>query len=201
VVEVRRSGAKVLVTDASGSVDSFDHVILACHSDQSLAMLADANPAERALLAAVRYRPNEVYLHGDPRLMPRRKAAWAAWNFLKDSRAGDRQDATVTYWMNRLQNIDPSRPLFVTLNPQVAPRDDLTFARFVYDHPQFDRAAFAAQSRLAEAQGGNRVWFAGAWTGHGFHEDGCRSGFAVAQALGAALPWESEARPRLRVAQ
>jgi uncharacterized protein len=183
VVDVQRIGNKVQVTDASGHVDEFDHVILACHSDQSLAMLSDATAEERGILADVQYRPNRVFLHRDTRLMPRRKAAWAAWNFLKDS--ADRSDGDV----------------FVTLNPKDEPDPALTFARFSYDHPQFDQVAMDAQKRLNAVQGRGHVWFAGAWTGYGFHEDGIRSGFAVAEALGAVVPWLKPDLPMVKAAE
>ncbi len=201
VVDVRRNGAKVQVTDASGHRDEFDHVILACHSDQSLGMLSDATDAERSILADVQYRPNRVYLHRDPRLMPKRRNAWAAWNFLKDSADDGAGDVTLSYWMNNLQSLDHSRPIFVTLNPKEEPEPALTFARFSYDHPQYDQAAIDAQKRLNDVQGRGHVWFAGAWTGYGFHEDGLRSGFAVAEALGAAAPWLREERPAIRAAE
>jgi uncharacterized protein len=164
-------------------------------------MLSDATAQERSILADVRYRPNSVFLHRDQRLMPRRKAAWAAWNFLKDSADKADGDVTLTYWMNTLQGIDRSRPLFVTLNPKEEPDPALTFARFSYDHPQFDQAAMDAQKRLNAVQGRGHVWFAGAWTGFGFHEDGLRSGFAVAEALGAIAPWLKPDVPLVKAAE
>jgi len=187
---VRRNGL-VSVTDASGNTDTFDHVVLASHTDQSLAMLGDASEQECDILSAMRYRPNEVFLHRDKNLMPKRKRVWASWNYMSDSDAGETRDVTVSYWMNRLQNIDRSRPVFVTLNPFKAPREDLTFARYVYDHPQFDAKALAARKRLPEIQGVNNTWYCGAWMGNGFHEDGLSSGLEVARALGARLPWEA----------
>jgi uncharacterized protein len=201
VTDVQRVGNHVEVTDSRGHRDEFDHVILACHSDQALAMLSDASLQERAVLNAIRYRANRVYLHRDPRFMPKRKAAWAAWNFLKDSADGDRGDITLTYCMNTLQSIDPAKPVFVTLNPKQEPDPELTFARFSYEHPQYDQAALDAQSRLADVQGKGHVWFAGAWTGYGFHEDGLRSGLAVAEALGAVAPWLKPAVPLIKAAE
>jgi predicted NAD/FAD-binding protein len=190
VVSIERMREGVVVTDASGHRDNFDQVVIGAHSDQALAMLADASERERAVLGAISYRPNTVYLHRDPCLMPKRRRAWASWNFLRaNGRGEDGGDIAVTYWMNALQGIDEDCPLFVSLNPPVEPRSDLTFARFVCDHPQYDAAAFAAQDRLDTIQGVNRTWFCGAWTGYGFHEDGLRSGLAVAEALGASAPW------------
>ena len=200
VVSIERSRHGVIVTDSSGHRDSFDQVVIGAHSDQALSMLADASAQERAVLGPIRYRSNTVYLHRDPRLMPKRKRAWAAWNFLRaNGRGEDGGDIALTYWMNVLQGIDPACPLFVSLNPPFEPRGDLTFARFLCDHPQYDTAAFSAQDQLDSIQGVNRTWFCGAWTGYGFHEDGLRSGLAIAEVLGAAAPWR-QATPRFAVA-
>lgn len=193
VVEVLRKDGHVEIRDESGAIDRFDQVIMASHTDQSLKMLGDPSADERAILAAIRYRPNEVFLHRDHALMPKRKIAWASWNYMSDRDAGETRDVTVSYWMNRLQNFDRSKPVFVTLNPFEAPRPGKTFAKFVYDHPQFDAAALAAKTRLETIQGVNNTWYCGAWTGHGFHEDGLSSGLAVAKRLGARLPWETSA--------
>lgn len=190
VTQILRENGQVSVTDSSGNTDVFDQVVLASHTDQSLAMLGDPSPRERAILGAIRYRPNEVYLHRDPNLMPRNKRVWSSWNYMSDREAGETRDVTVSYWMNRLQNIDRSKPVFVTLNPFKAPREDLTFEKYVYDHPQFDASALAAKRQLSDIQGVNNTWFCGAWQAHGFHEDGLASGLAVARALGARLPWD-----------
>ncbi|MDZ4368575.1 MAG: NAD/FAD-binding protein, partial [Afipia sp.] len=178
------------VKDSLGHTDTYDHVVIAAHSDQALKMLSDADANERSVLGDIRYAPNTVYLHRDPRLMPKRRNAWASWNFLRWKRDGAAvNDVAVTYWMNPLQGLDNALPLFVSLNPPFAPDPALTFARYLCDHPQFDTAAFAAQTRLPDIQGKRHTWFCGAWTGYGFHEDGLRSGFAVAEALGASVPW------------
>jgi predicted NAD/FAD-binding protein len=177
-----------VITDAGR--ETFDHVVLACHSDQSLAMLLDPQPDERAILAAVPYQPNRAYLHTDLALMPRRRRAWAAWNYLSSGRfgapgqaaAGD-PSVAVTYWLNRLQPLPFDRPVLVTLNPAEAPRDELTLGVFDYAHPVFDTGAIEAQRRIPAIQGQRNTWFAGAWTGFGFHEDGLRSGLDVARDL------------------
>ena len=187
VVSVTRVGGQVEVRDARGGCEMFDHVVMAGHSDQSLAMLADPTPAETAVLGAIGYRPNAVYLHRDARLMPRRKRAWAAWNVIQDLDPG--APLCVTYWMNVLQNLDRSCPLFVTLNPPEPPAPELTFGVFEYDHPQYDAAAIAAQAQIPSIQGRAGTWYCGAWTGYGFHEDGLASGLRVADALGARAPW------------
>jgi uncharacterized protein len=190
VTDVRRAGDEVLVRDISGTTEAYDQVVLAGHSDQSLAILADADEAEREVLSGVSYLPNDVWLHRDERLMPVRRDAWAAWNVLGES-SGPAGELCVSYSMNLLQGIDPAKPLFVTLNPPQPPAAEKCFARFSYAHPQYDARAFAAQKRLMGINGRNRVWLAGAWTGYGFHEDGLRSGIEVAEALGAFMPWRS----------
>ncbi len=190
VVSITRDRFAATLRTASGREERYDQIVLASHSDESLAMLKDASPEESAVLRAVEYRPNAVYLHRDRSLMPRRKEAWAAWNFLRDSDEAQ-GDVCVTYSMQHLQGIDPARPLFVTLNPPRPPKPELTFRTFEYAHPQFTRAAFAGQKLLARINGSNRVWFAGAWTGYGFHEDGLRSGMAAAEGLRAVAPWSA----------
>ncbi len=190
VTGVRRAAVGVEVRDSSGDVRTFDHVIMAAHSDQSLAMVQDASSAEGSILEDVRYLPNDVYLHRDEALMPKRKKVWAAWNYMARGRTADaRAGVSVSYWMNKLQNIDRDYPLFITLNPGQDPDPEKVFLRTTYDHPQFDAKALAAQKRLPDVQGRNGLWFAGAWTGYGFHEDGVRSGLDVAAQLGAAIPW------------
>lgn len=189
VVRIERSPTGVTIQDSLGHTDRYDTVVIAAHSDQALAMLGDPSPQEEAILGAVGYRPNSVYVHCDPKLMPRRRAAWTSWNYLATSRSTGLEDIAVTYWMNALQGIDRTRPIFVSLNPPEEPNPDLTFARMEAMHPQFDAAAMDAQTKLHQIQGRNRTWYAGAWTGHGFHEDGLRSGVTVADSLGASIPW------------
>ncbi|MFZ0813136.1 MAG: FAD-dependent oxidoreductase [Bradyrhizobium sp.] len=197
VTSIERKARGVVVTDSHGGSETYDHVVIAAHSDQALAMLSDADDRERAVLGAIGYSPNTVYLHRDPRLMPKRRRVWAAWNFLRWPRQGTvLNDVAVTYWMNELQGIDKNMPLFVSLNPPFEPDPKLTFGRYVCEHPQYDAAAFAAQRQLRDIQGKRHTWFCGAWTGYGFHEDGIRSGLAVAEALGATAPWR-KAPPEL----
>lgn len=202
VVAIERGPRGVVVTDSAGGRELFDQVVLATHSDESLALLRDADPAERAVLGALPYAPNAVYLHRDLRLMPKRRRAWASWNFLRWSRQGGAlNDVAVTYWMNRLQGIAADKPLFVSLNPPFEPDPALTFASFLCHHPRYDAAAFAAQRRLGTIQGRRGTWFCGAWTGYGFHEDGLRSGLAVAEALGAEIPWRQRPPGMVPMAQ
>lgn len=174
--------------------ETFDAVVLACHSDQALAILGEeASEGERALLAAVHYQPNRALLHSDPALLPRRRKVWSAWNYLAGRGAATDQDGeapvAVSYLINLLQPLPFERPVVVTLNPFREPDPALTWREIHYAHPVFDSAAIAAQARLPALQGRDRVWFAGAWTGYGFHEDGLRSAVNVARDFGIAPPW------------
>lgn len=189
-VAVTRTGGRPTLRFSDGQEAVYDHVVLAAHAPQSLALMTDPDPQERAILGAFRTAPNRAVLHADPALMPRRRKVWSSWNFLSDGAKADAQrPAPVTYWMNRLQGIDPRHPLFVSLNPDRDPDPARVFGTFAYDHPLYDAAAFAAQDALDDIQGRGGLWYAGAWTGFGFHEDGLRSGLRVAAALGASPVW------------
>jgi predicted NAD/FAD-binding protein len=163
------------------AAERYDHVILACHSDQSLALLSDADPAERTVLQGVKYQPNRAVLHTDTALMPRLRKVWSSWNYMSDG--GAEPAVSVTYLLNKLQPLPFSTPVLLTLNPVTEPHPDRVLAEFDYAHPIFDGTAIAAQRRLEEVQGRRQVWLAGAWTGYGFHEDGLKSGLAVAEAI------------------
>ena len=188
VARVSPFGSKTAVVLESGQTELFDDVIFATHSDQSLRMVEEKYDSQAFLLRSVRYRPNSIWLHRDPALMPKRKTAWASWNVLKQ----DSDDICLTYWMNRLQGLDPSRPLFITLNPAKPPREDLTFLHYELDHPQFDAPAEAAVRGLNRIQGKDNLWFSGAWMGRGFHEDGLKSGLSAALSLGGKVSWDPE---------
>jgi predicted NAD/FAD-binding protein len=188
VATVRRLEGGVEIVDTQGHRDRFDHAILATHAPQSLDMLVDASATERAFLSAHRTADNEVWLHRDPRLMPRRRRAWAAWNALRHQGDFD-SPVGVTYWMNLLQTIDHRKPVFVSLNPGIEPAAGTVFGRYRYAHPQFDAAAIAAQKDLSSIQGRNNLGFCGAWTTYGFHEDGLASGLAAAAVVGGSAPW------------
>ncbi len=191
VRSVRRCLGGVELTESSGATSRFDHVVLACHADQSLRLLADPTPRERALLSCFPYQRNRALLHGDAALMPRRRAVWSSWNYLAQRPSVQSAGVSVTYWMNSLQNLTCRDQVFVSLNPLREPDPRLVHAEIDYAHPVFDRAAVAAQARFGEIQGAGGVFYAGAWLGHGFHEDGLRSAVAVARALGVAPPWEA----------
>ena len=169
----------------------FDAVVMAGHADQTLAMLDRPDRAEAEMLGAFRFQENRAYLHRDTRLMPRRRKVWSSWNYLGQREAGGDRAVAVTYWMNRLQRLDAAHDWLVTLNPFEPPRDSLTEREITYHHPVFDARAIDAQARLPEIQGHRRTFYAGAWTGYGFHEDGLSSAVAIARHLGTPIPWET----------
>lgn len=169
---------------AQGAWESYDEIVLATHSDDSLALLHDATPDERRDLGAIRYQPNDVVLHADPSVMPKRRAVWSSWNYTEARGQRDGQIG-LTYWMNRLQPIPQDDPHFVTLNSTRPIREDLVYDRATFRHPVYDLAALSAQERLGARNGTNRTWFCGAWMKSGFHEDGLSSGLDVARGITA----------------
>ncbi|MGZ8362650.1 MAG: NAD(P)/FAD-dependent oxidoreductase [Caulobacteraceae bacterium] len=188
VSAIIRDGKGVTVKDAHGGEECFDHVVIASHADQALKLLAEPTPEERRLLGAFRYSRNLAVLHQDARMMPKRRAWWSSWNYL--GRTGDHSEATVTYWMNLLQQFESKQPYFVTLNPPEHMELAGEVRREAYEHPIFDGPAMAAQRRLWSLQGGRCTWFCGAHFGAGFHEDGLQAGLAVAEELGGMRrPW------------
>lgn len=180
-------GADVLF--ATGDQGRFDHVIFACHADQALRLLADPSADERGLLQHFRFTHNKAVLHTDARMMPRRRKLWSSWNYLRSGR-GEGAQLSLTYWMNELQPLPTTTDFFVTLNPMhdFAPG---TVQRVIdYEHPLFDAEAVGAQRDMWRIQGVRRTWFAGAWLGYGFHEDGLQAGLEVAERIGGvSRPW------------
>ena len=190
VREVRRVSNGVIVTDLKGQSERYDHVVMASHADQTLAAIADPSSGERNLLGAFRYSRNLAVLHTDESFMPKRRAVWSSWNYI-GSRDAARDGICVTYWMNRLQNIESEKPLFVTLNPPRPPRAGTLLHSELYDHPIFDAKAMASQRKLWLLQGKRNTWFCGSYFGAGFHEDGLQAGLAVAEQLGdVRRPWQ-----------
>lgn len=190
VVGVTRSADGVSIATDDGATHKFDHVVFASHSNQALAMLTDPSQEERRLLSSIRYEYNRAVLHTDQSLMPRRRRAWASWNYISAGQSDQSQLVCLSYWMNLLQNIDRDYPVFVTLNPHREPDPTKTLQSFDYEHPIFDQKALDAQKQLWALQGSNRTWFCGAYFGYGFHEDGLQSGLAVAEQLGGLKrPW------------
>jgi predicted NAD/FAD-binding protein len=205
VTQVSRAGDQVWVTAQNKGLGAnaapFDAVLMASHAGQSLSTLELPTPAESRILGALRTQSNRAILHTDPALMPRRRRAWGAWNYLThrdehshDGKSGSKGAASasmpvsVSYWLQELQPLPFKRPLFVSLNPLTEPAPSSVLGRFDFAHPVFDLEALAAQKALPTIQGQNRVWFAGAWAGYGFHEDGLRAGQEAADAILAQLP-------------
>lgn len=187
VTKIDRVNGAVEVTDENGFADQFDHVVVATHADTALSMLARPTDRERDILGAFSYKPNRAVLHFDKRQMPIRRRAWSSWNYL-----GGEGQASVTYWMNRLQNLTCAEDVFVTLNPHSPIEDHAIVAEFDYAHPMFNVAAGKAQKKLWSLQndGDRGVWYCGAHFGQGFHEDGLQAGLAVAEAIGGVRrPW------------
>jgi predicted NAD/FAD-binding protein len=187
---IERAAGYVAVQSLAG-VERFDQVVLACHSDQALKLLAAPTRSEQDILGAIGYQPNRVILHTDTSVMPHRPRAWAAWNALIPKEPGTA--CTVSYWMNLLQGIDSTEPLIVTLNPTRSIDPAKVLRSLHYAHPVYTHAGVAARARKSEIQGAHRTWFAGAYWGWGFHEDGMRSAVEVAAALEA--PWPARAMP------
>ncbi|MGI9585981.1 MAG: NAD(P)/FAD-dependent oxidoreductase [Acidimicrobiia bacterium] len=194
---VQRNSEGVEVIDAMGETERYDHVVLATHADVSLKILGEnATEAERRTLSAFHYGPNEVVLHTDTTAMPRKRRIWSSWNAIE--RTGDTGDrpVSVSYWMNRLQPLKTDTDVFVTLNPGDTVDESKVIDRWITAHPQFDTSTEIAQRQVPMIQGVDRVSFAGAYLGHGFHEDGLQSGLTVAAALGSPAPWHDAVVPR-----
>ena len=171
----------------------YDAVVCATHSDQALALLTDASSAEHAVLGGIRYTENTAWLHTDEGLMPKRRFAWSSWNALLVRDALSDDPIGVSYWMNQLQRLPGRTHYFVSLNPPRPPRPETVLYQTVYQHPQYNPAAVAAQARLEQIQGSGRLWWCGAWTRYGFHEDGFSSGLRAVKGIdGTCLPgWAS----------
>ncbi|SEN60699.1 Predicted NAD/FAD-binding protein [Duganella sp. CF517] len=184
VTAIARTAHGVALRSAQGNA-LFDEVVLATHSDQSLALLTDASEEERGVLSAVAYQANRAVLHTDTSCLPENRKAWSAWNYQGSGGDGASARVCVHYLLNKLQPLPFEQPVIVSLNPLAPPDPRKVLREFDYAHPVFDAAAVDAQRRLPRIQGRNRVWFAGAWTGYGFHEDGLKSGLAVASAIAA----------------
>ena len=192
VLGIARDTQGVQVRTAQG-VEHFDHVVLATHADQSLSLLDKPSTDEQALLGAIRFHPNRAVLHTDTRVMPKRRLAWAAWNYQRTQDDSESARVCLHYWLNKLQPLPFKQDVIVSLNP-ASPIDPATIlGSYDYDHPVFDLPAIAAQSELPRLQGQQRTWYAGAWMRFGFHEDGYQAGLAAAQGLLARQTDKQEA--------
>ena len=179
---ITRDARRIRVHSGAGPLPPFDQVVMACHPDQALRLLDRPTPQENAALSAIRFQTNRMILHRDPAQMPRRRAVWSSWVYKADTRRPE-PAIGVTYWMNRLQNIPDTDPLFVSLNPSRPVPDHLIYDQTDFRHPVFDTGALAAQRHLREIQGRNSTWFAGAYTRHGFHEDGFASAVRITRQM------------------
>jgi predicted NAD/FAD-binding protein len=189
VKKVERKNNKIYLTDETETEHEFDEVVFACHADEASKILVDASPDENAFLKSFKYSKNVAYLHNDVNQMPSIEKAWASWIYNKE-RTSNKDEIAVTYWMNNLQNIDKNYPLFVTLNPAKTIPQPYIFDAHEFWHPIFNADAIAAQTQLENIQGKNKVWFAGAHTRYGFHEDGLLSAVNIAKKIGVKIPWE-----------
>ena len=176
---------------STGGRQTFDRVVFACHADQALSLINNPQPQQRQLLEKFHFSKNHAVLHHDTQQMPQQKRAWASWVYLSDTQ---QQQASLTYWMNNLQGIEAQKPLFVTLNPLRDINPSCVFAQYTYEHPIFNQAAIIAQQQLPSIQGMDNLWFAGAWTRYGFHEDGILSAIKVAEDFGVSPPWSAKIR-------
>ena len=192
VAGVRRRPGRADVRPEGGEWESFDEVIFATHSDDSLRLLTDPTPQEARALGAVAYQPNRVVLHNDVRIMPKRRACWSSWNYTEDAGKVMNQ-IDLTYWMNSLQPIPQDDPMFVTLNSTREIREEAIFDEVTLRHPVYDLGALEAQAALAARNGTLNTWFCGAWMKNGFHEDGLASAVEVAGALQARAAVERAA--------
>lgn len=187
---VQRTDLGPCIMFEGGRSERFDHVVFACHSDQALNLLQDADADETSRLGAIRYQDNTAVLHTDTNLMPQRKQAWASWNYMQKRDGAGQSAISLTYWMNTLQPLPTETPVLVTLNPETQPDPAQVLEVETYAHPVFDEAAVQAQTRMPDIQGRGGIWYAGAWMGSGFHEDGLQAGLAVAEAIGSPIrPW------------
>jgi predicted NAD/FAD-binding protein len=199
VVSVERSADGQTVVTQDGAREHYDEVVMACHADQALQLLADPTEAERATLGNIKYQANTAVLHTDTKLLPQRRQAWASWNYIGAGKSPTEQLLCVTYLMNRLQKLPVETPVLLTLNPCKRIDPEKIIRTYEYEHPMFNAAAMASQPHLWNLQGQRNTWFCGAYFGSGFHEDGIQAGLAVAEKLGGARrPWTVE-NPSARV--
>lgn len=187
--KVWRTEGQAVVEDIHGQQARYDAVVFACHADQALKLMADADSDERNLLSAFRYQSNRIILHRDTSFMPRRRQAWASWVYRAEALGGQPPILSLSYWMNNLQPLATQEPIFVTLNPGHVPNPGLVDDAYVFEHPIFDTAAIRSQSMMETIQGRNRFWFCGAHLRYGFHEDGLGSAVHVAKHMGIEPPW------------
>lgn len=189
VNKVKRENNRIIVHDELGYSEHFDQIIFACHADQAIKLLDIPTEEELNIIGNIKYQANSIIVHSDESFMPKHKKAWASWVYLSENRQ-DKSDAiSLSYWMNRLQNIHSIKPIIITLNPNRMPKRDLVYDEYQFTHPVFDQAAILAQTKIDALQGKNHTWYCGAYLKYGFHEDGVTSAIRVMQKLGVSIPW------------
>jgi predicted NAD/FAD-binding protein len=186
-----QKNGKIILSDSTGENHEFDQIVFACHADEALEIITKSdlvqNEIFNEILGKFKYSKNVAILHHDSSQMPKNKAAWASWVYLHNNKI---KQVSLTYWMNNLQNIDKKFPLFVTLNPKEKIAPNLVFGEYIYHHPIFDLDAIEAQKKLDKIQGKNNLWFCGAYTRFGFHEDGLLSAINIANKFNISAPWQ-----------
>ena len=186
VTKISQAKDSVQIHSSLGA-KKFDEVILACHADQSFNLVKENFVDQANLLQNFKYQKNISILHSDINFMPKRKSVWSSWNYITETDSSG--NLSVTYWMNELQKIKSNLPILLSLNPKKLPNPKLIYGQYTYSHPVFDSNAFQVQNNLSNLQGKNKIWFCGAWTGFGFHEDGIKSAAEIAQFFNIKLPW------------
>ena len=186
IVNIKKTKSKYVVIDKKDNKYQFDYIVLACHTDQSSKIIKNLDKDLSRLLNKFRYQNNLAYLHFDQSLMPKNKLIWSSWNYNTNS---NKQISCITYWMNKLQNLDTKKNIFITLNPIQIPTENKIIKIFKYEHPIYDQNSFLVQKQIETYQGKNNLYFAGAWNGYGFHEDGVKSALKVAKKLKVDLNW------------
>ena len=186
IINVKKNKSKQIVIDKNNKKYEFDYVVLACHTDQSSKIIKSMDKKVSILLNKFRYQNNLAYLHFDQSLMPKNKLIWSSWNYSTNSQ---KQISCITYWMNKLQNLDTNKNIFVTLNPIEIPKENKIIKIFKYEHPIYDKNSLLVQKQIESYQGENNIFYAGAWNGHGFHEDGVKSALNISKRLKVDLNW------------
>ncbi len=189
VQKVVRGLDSVTIINAQGGQENFDAVVFACHADQALALIDQPNETEQLILGGFQYQPNRAVLHSDISFMPQRKAAWASWVYLSETKEDQKAQVCLSYWMNNLQPLPTKQPLIVTLNPNREPDPSLVHDDYWFEHPVFDECAIHNQGEINQIQGKDRFWFCGAYQRYGFHEDGLNSAVNMCEQMGINPPW------------
>lgn len=184
---IQRKKKGVRLITKTGEERAYDHVVIGAHADEALKLLIDPTDSEQARLGPWRYQPNEVILHTDPQQLPPNRKLWASWNFMREPGQSDNRPVSVSYYMNRLQNLDTDRDYVVTLNPGSEIPEDRVINRTTLTHPLYSFDSMATQASLRSENGENNTWFCGSYFGYGFHEDAVRSGVEVAEKFGIDL--------------